>query len=113
MKKFISILLGSLLTVTSIAAFSQNANAADFQRQHNNINRNLLAFDHTKSFSERQIREQRTRELSERQIHEQRARELRERQIYEQRARELRQREANERQSRKYNNRERQQHNNH
>ena len=87
MKKFISILLGSLLTVTSIAAFSQNANAADFQRQHNNINRNLLAFDHTKSFSERQI--------------------------YEQRARELRQRKANERQSRKYNNRERQQHNNH
>ena len=48
MKKFISILLGSLLTVTSIAAFSQNANAADFQRQHNNINRHLLAFDHTK-----------------------------------------------------------------
>jgi len=100
MKKFISILLGSLLTVTSIAAFSQNANAADFQRQHDNLNRNPLASDHTKSFSERQIHEQRTRELSERQI-------------YEQRARELRQREANERQSRKYNNRERQQHNNH
>jgi len=92
MNKFKSILLGSLLAATSIAAFSQNANAAEVQRQHDNFNRDSIAFDNTRQLSKRQIREQRARQLRERQSREQR-RELRaERQIREQHARELRER---------------------
>ncbi|MFN6153388.1 MAG: hypothetical protein ACK4YK_02325 [Dolichospermum sp.] len=92
MNKFKSILLGSLLAATSITAFSQNSHAAEVQRQHDNFNPDIIAFDNTQPLSEHQIREQRERG--------QRARELRERQSHEQQIREQRARELRERQSR-------------
>ncbi|MEH2408681.1 hypothetical protein [Nostoc sp.] len=94
MNRLKSILLGSLLAAASIAALSQNANAAEFKSEHERFNRNTVAVNNSKIQRERQVREQRARELRERQAREQRARELRERQAREQRARELRQRQA-------------------
>ena len=96
MNHFKSILLGGLLAAASIAALSQNANAAEFKSEHDHLNRNTVAFNNSKLKlqHERQVREQRARELRERQAREQRARELRERQAREQRARELRERQA-------------------
>jgi hypothetical protein len=79
MNKFKSILLGSLLAATSITAFSQNSHAAEVQRQHDNFNPDIIAFDNTQPLSEHQIREQRERG--------QRARELRERQSRKQQIR--------------------------
>ncbi|MEH2303296.1 MAG: hypothetical protein V7K88_31085 [Nostoc sp.] len=96
MNHFKSILLGGLLAAASIAALSQNANAAEFKSEHDHLNRNTEAFNNSKLKlqHERQAREQRARELRERQAREQRARELRERQAREQHARELRERQA-------------------
>ncbi|WP_334738731.1 hypothetical protein [Nostoc sp.] len=94
MNRFKSILLGGLLAAASIAALSQNANAAEFKSEHDHFNRDTVAFNNSKVQRERQVREQRARELRERQVREQRARELRQRQAREQRARELRQRQA-------------------
>ncbi|MEH1895829.1 MAG: hypothetical protein V7K94_11145 [Nostoc sp.] len=94
MNRFKSILLGGLLAAASIAAVSQNANAAEFKSEHDNFNRNTVAFNNSKVEHERQVREQRARELRERQareLRERKARELRERQ-----ARELRERQARE-----------------
>ena len=89
MNRFKSILLGGLLATASIAALSQNANAAEFKSEHDHFNRNTVAFNNNKIQRERQVREQRARELRERQARERRASELRER-----RARELRERHA-------------------
>ncbi|WP_375494327.1 hypothetical protein [uncultured Nostoc sp.] len=94
MNRFKSILLGGLLAAASIAALSQNANAAEFKSDRDHFNGNTVAFNNSKAEHERQVREQRARELRERQAREQRARELRERQAREQRARELRERQA-------------------
>ncbi|MEH2391817.1 MAG: hypothetical protein V7K21_09090 [Nostoc sp.] len=94
MNRFKSILLGGLLAAASIAAFSPNANAAEFQSEHDNFNRNTVAFNNSKVQYKRQVREQRARELRERQARERRAHELRERQARERRARELRERQA-------------------
>ncbi|MEH2277380.1 MAG: hypothetical protein V7K40_21985 [Nostoc sp.] len=93
MNRFKSILLGGLLAAASITAFSQNANAAEFKSDHDNFNRNTVAFNYSKVQYKRQVREQRARELRERQA-ERRARELRERQARERHARELRERQA-------------------
>jgi len=108
MNKFTSIILGTLLAATSIAAFSQNANAAEVKHHHDDFNRDPIAFDNTKLLNERQIREQRAHELRERQAHERQIREQRthelrerqahERQIREQRTHELRERQTHERQ---------------
>ncbi|MEH2371588.1 hypothetical protein [Nostoc sp.] len=111
MNRLKSILLGGLLAATSIAALSQNANAAEFKSEHDRFNRNSVAVNNSKVQRERQAYEQRAHELRERQAHEQRARELRERQAYEQRARELRERQAHEQRAREL--RERQAHFNH
>lgn len=97
MNRFKSILLGGLLAAVSIAALSQNANAAEFKSEHDHFNRNTVAVNNNKVQRERQVREQRARELRERQVREQRARKLRERQAREQRARELHERQARER----------------
>ncbi|MEH2124131.1 hypothetical protein [Nostoc sp.] len=97
MNRFKSILLGGLLAAASIAALSQNANAAEFKPDRDHFNGNSVAFNNNKVQHERQVREQRARELRERQARERRARELRERQAREQRARELRERQARER----------------
>ncbi|BBD63990.1 hypothetical protein NIES4072_23490 [Nostoc commune NIES-4072] len=95
MNRFKSILLGGLLASASIAALSQNANAAEFKSEQDHFNRNnTVAFNNNKVQHERQVREQRARELRERQARERRARELRERQARERRARELRERQA-------------------
>ncbi len=100
MNRFKSILLGSLLAAASIAAVSQNANAAEFKSDRNHLNGNTVAFHNNKVEHERQIREQRARELRERQareLRERQARELRERQareLRERQARELRERQA-------------------
>ncbi|WP_335066538.1 hypothetical protein [Nostoc sp.] len=100
MNRFKSILLGGLLAAASIAAVSQNANAAEFKSEHDNFNRNTVAFNNSKVEHERQVREQRARELRERQareLRERKARELRERQareLRERQARELRERQA-------------------
>jgi hypothetical protein len=94
MNRFKSILLGGLLAAASIAAFSQNANAAEFKSEHDHFNRNTVAINNNKFQRERQIREERARELRERQARERRARELRERQARERHTRELRERQA-------------------
>lgn len=94
MNRFKSILLGSLLATASIAALSQNANAAEFKSEHDHLNRNTVAFNNSRIQREHQIREQRARELRERQARERRAYELRERQARERHARELRERQA-------------------
>lgn len=94
MNRFKSILLGGLLAAASIAAFSQNANAAEFKSEHDHFNRNTVAFNNSKVQYRRQVREQRARELRERQARERRAHELRERQARERHARELRERQA-------------------
>ncbi|MEJ6483510.1 hypothetical protein N0Y54_19685 [Nostoc punctiforme UO1] len=95
MNRFKSILLGGLLAAASIAAISQNANAAEFKSDRDRFNGNTVAFNNSKFQHERQVREQRARELRERQ-----ARELRERQAREQHARELRERQAREQHAR-------------
>ncbi|MEH2328328.1 MAG: hypothetical protein V7K37_04365 [Nostoc sp.] len=97
MNRFKSILFGGLLAAVSIAALSQNANAAEFKSERDHFNRNTVAVNNNKVQRERQVREQRARELRERQAREQRARKLRERQAREQRARELHERQARER----------------
>ncbi|MEH1911906.1 MAG: hypothetical protein V7L05_14630 [Nostoc sp.] len=89
MNRLKSILLGGLLAAASIAAFSQNANAAEFKSEHDHLNRNTVAFNNGRVQHERQVREQRARELRER-----RAREFRERQARERHIRELRERQA-------------------
>ncbi|MCW5319025.1 hypothetical protein GTQ43_36950 [Nostoc sp. KVJ3] len=89
MNRLKSILLGGLLAAASIAALSQNANAAEFKSEHDHLNRNTVAFNNSKAQHERQAREQRARQLRERQ-----AREFRQRQAREQHARELHQRQA-------------------
>ncbi|MEH2160965.1 MAG: hypothetical protein V7K38_07925 [Nostoc sp.] len=94
MNRFKSIVLGSLLAVASIAAVSQNANAAEFKSDRDRFNHDTVAFNNSKFQHERQVREQRARELRERQARERRARELRERQAREHHARELRERQA-------------------
>ncbi|MHC5764760.1 MAG: hypothetical protein ACYTXI_03865 [Nostoc sp.] len=95
MNRLKSILLGGLLAATSIAALSQNANAAEFKSEPDHFNRNnTVAFNNNKVQHGRQIREQRARALRERQARERRARELRERQARERRARELRERQT-------------------
>ncbi len=97
MNRFKSILLGSLLAAASIAALSQNANAAEFKSDRDRFNHNAVAVNNSKFQHERQIREQRARELRQRQareLRERKARELRERQAREQHARELRERQA-------------------
>ncbi|RCJ39892.1 hypothetical protein A6769_04840 [Nostoc punctiforme NIES-2108] len=95
MNRLKSILLGGLLAATSIAALSQNANAAEFKSEQEHFNRNnTVAFNTNKVQHGRQIREQRARALRERQARERRARELRERQARERRARELRERQV-------------------
>ncbi|MEH2433246.1 MAG: hypothetical protein V7K25_03170 [Nostoc sp.] len=95
MNRFKSILLGGLLAAASIAALSQNANAAEFKSEHEHFNRsNSVAFNNNRVQHERQVREQRARELRERQARERRARELRERQARERHVRELRERQA-------------------
>jgi hypothetical protein len=97
MNRFKSILLGGLLAAASIAAISQNANAAEFKSDRDRFNGNIVAFNNSKVQHERQIREQRAREFRERQareLRERQARELRERQAREQHARELRERQA-------------------
>ncbi|QKQ72670.1 hypothetical protein [Nostoc sp. TCL240-02] len=94
MNRFKSIVLGSLLAAASIAALSQNANAAEFKSDRERLNHNTVSFNNSKFQHERQVREQRARELRERQARERRARELRERQAREQHARELRERQA-------------------
>ncbi|MEH2065929.1 MAG: hypothetical protein V7K50_27335 [Nostoc sp.] len=94
MNRIKSILLGGLLAAASIAALSQNANAAEFKSEHDHFNRDTVAFNNNKAQRERQVREQRARELHERQVREQRARELRERQARERRARESRERQT-------------------
>ncbi|MEH2055144.1 MAG: hypothetical protein V7K97_02965 [Nostoc sp.] len=96
MNRLKSLILGSLLAAASIAALSQNANAAEFKSEHDHLNRNTVAFNNSKAQHERQAREQRARQLRERQAREQRAHELRERQAREQHAHELRQRQARE-----------------
>ncbi|WP_392533592.1 hypothetical protein [Nostoc sp. C117] len=103
MNRFKSILLGALLAAASTAAFSQNANAAELKSDHDNFNRNTVAFNNSKVQHERQVREQRARELRERQareFRERQARELRERQARERQAREQHARELRERQAR-------------
>ncbi|MEH2002234.1 MAG: hypothetical protein V7L00_26455 [Nostoc sp.] len=90
MNRFKSILLGGLLAATSIAALSQNANAAEFKSEHDHFNRNTVAFNNGRVQHERQVREQRARELRERQARERRARELRERHARELRERQVR-----------------------
>ena len=80
MNRLKSILLGSLLAAASIAALSQNANAAEFQSEHDHFNRNTVAFNNSKTQHERVVREQRAREFRQRQAREQRAHELRQRQ---------------------------------
>ncbi|MEH2144661.1 hypothetical protein [Nostoc sp.] len=92
MNRFKSILLGGLLAAASIAAFSQNANAAELKSEHNHFNGNTVAFNNSKFQYKRQVREQRAREFRERQA-ERRAREFRERQA-ERRAHELHERQA-------------------
>ncbi|MBN3873334.1 MAG: hypothetical protein V7L00_04665 [Nostoc sp.] len=96
MNRFKSILLGGLLAAASIAALSQNANAAEFRSEHDRFNRDTVGFNNNKVQRERQVYEQRARQLRERQAREQRTRELRERQAREQRARQLRERQARE-----------------
>ncbi|MEH1928492.1 hypothetical protein [Nostoc sp.] len=83
MNRFKSILLGGLLAAVSIAALSQNANAAEFKSEPDHFNRNTVALNNNKIQRERQVREQRARQLRERQARERRARELRERQARE------------------------------
>lgn len=80
MNRLKSLILGSLLAAASIAALSQNANAAEFKSEHDHLNRNTVAFNNSKAQHERQAREQRSRQLRERQAREQRAHELRQRQ---------------------------------
>ncbi|MEH2422970.1 MAG: hypothetical protein V7K48_19260 [Nostoc sp.] len=94
MNPFKSIFLGSLLAAASIAALSQNANAAEFKSEHDHFNRDSVIFNNSRFQHERQVREQRARELRERQARERHARELRERQARERHARELRERQA-------------------
>ena len=94
MNRFKSILLGGLLAAASIAAFSQNANAAEFKSEHDHFNRNTVAFNNSKVQYRRQVREQHARELRERQARERHIRELRERQAHERHIRELRERQA-------------------
>ena len=94
MNRLKSLILGGLLAAASIAALSQNANAAEFQSEHDHLNRNTVAFNNSKAQHERIVREQRAREFRQRQAREQRAHEFRQRQAREQRARELRQRQA-------------------
>ncbi|MEH2252950.1 hypothetical protein [Nostoc sp.] len=96
MNPFKSILLGSLLAAASIAALSQNANAAEFKSEHDHFNRDSVAFNNSRFQHQRQVRERRAYELRERQASERRAYELRERQAREQRTRELRERRAYE-----------------
>jgi sensor histidine kinase YesM len=67
MNRFKSILLGALSATASIAAISQNANAAEVKYQHEHLNQNTVAFNNSKLVRERQAREQRVRELRERQ----------------------------------------------
>ncbi|MEH1873790.1 hypothetical protein [Nostoc sp.] len=83
MNRFKSILLGGLLAAVSIAALSQNANAAEFKSEHDHFNRDSVAFNNNRVEREHQIREQRARELRQRQARERRARVLRERQARE------------------------------
>ncbi|MEH2458362.1 hypothetical protein [Nostoc sp.] len=94
MNRFKSILLGGLLAATSIAAFSQNANAAEFKSEHDYLNRNTVAFNNGRVQHERQVRERHIRELRERQARERHVRELRERQARERHIRELHERQA-------------------
>ncbi|MEH2377575.1 MAG: hypothetical protein V7K27_01510 [Nostoc sp.] len=94
MNRLKSILLGGLLAAASIAAFSQNANAAEFKSGHDHLNRNTVAFNNGRVQHERQVREQRAREFRERQARERHIREFRERQARERHIRELREREA-------------------
>ncbi|MEH1980547.1 hypothetical protein [Nostoc sp.] len=94
MNRLKAILLGGLLAATSIAALSQNANAAELKFERDRFNHNTVAFNNNRIQRERQIREQRARELRERQARERRAHELRERQARARHVRELRQREA-------------------
>jgi hypothetical protein len=111
MNRLKSLILGSLLAAASIAALSQNANAAEFQSEHDHFNRNTVAFNNSKAQHERQAREQRAREFRqrqarERQARERQAREFRQRQAREQRAHELRQRQAREQHARELRQRE-------
>ncbi|MHC5719063.1 MAG: hypothetical protein ACYTX0_45105 [Nostoc sp.] len=92
MNSFKSILLGGLLAAASIAALSQNANAAEFKFEHDHFNQNSVALNNGRVQHEREVREQRAREFRKRQFREQRAREFRKREVREQRARELRER---------------------
>jgi len=92
MNRLKSLILGSLLAAASIAALSQNANAAEFKSEHDHFNQNRVDFNNGRVQHEREVREQRARESRERQFREQRARELRERQARGQHARELRER---------------------
>ncbi|MBN3897605.1 MAG: hypothetical protein HWQ41_20740 [Nostoc sp. NOS(2021)] len=94
MNRLKSILLGGLLAAASIAALSQNANAAEFKSEHDHLNRNTVAFNNNRIQRERQIREQRARELRERQARERRALSFREQRAREQHIRELRQRQT-------------------
>ncbi|MEH2053109.1 hypothetical protein [Nostoc sp.] len=94
MNRLKAILLGGLLAATSIAALSQNANAAEFKSERDRFNHDTVAFNNNRIQRERQIREQRARELRERQARERRVRELRERQARERHIRELRERQA-------------------
>ncbi len=89
MNRLKSILLGGLLAIASVAAISQNANAAEVKYQHEHLNRNTVAFNESKLVRQRQFRERQARELRER-----RARELRERQARERHIHELRERQA-------------------
>jgi hypothetical protein len=100
MNRLKSLILGSLLAAASIAALSQNANAAEFQSEHDHFNRNTVAFNNSKAQHERQAREQRAREFRQRQARERQAREFHQRQAREQRAHELRQRQAREQHAR-------------
>ena len=104
MNRLKSILLGGLLASVSIAAFSQNAHAAELNFQPDHLNKNVVAFDHDhdRLIRERELRERQARELRERQareFRERQAREFRERQareFRERQARELRERQARE-----------------
>lgn len=90
MNHFKSIVLGSLLTTISVAAISQNANAASLP-QRDSVDHQVVAFNfHDRNVElrrEQQIREQRLRAERERQLREQRLRAERERQLREQRLR--------------------------
>jgi len=100
MNRFKSILLGGLLAAASIAALSQNANAAEFISDHDHFNRNTVAFNNSKLVRERQFRERQFRSRQARLFRERQARLFHERQARERQARLFHERQARERQAR-------------